>query len=121
MIKRKDEMEILHQEHACNGMNYIEKQFVFSTDEMSEKAKMFARITLPCGSSIGEHPHQPEAEIYYILKGEITVTDNATALPLFISAIFAARSSPPQQGTSMRTTVMLLISFSRRIAVNFSV
>lgn len=78
MIKRKDEMEILHQEHACNGMNSIEKQFVFSTAEMSDKAKMFARITLPCGSSIGEHPHQPEAEIYYILKGEITVTDNDT-------------------------------------------
>lgn len=76
MIKRKDEMEILHQEHACNGMNYIEKQFVFSTTEMSDKAKMFAKITLPAGSSIGEHPHQPEAEIYYILKGEITVTDN---------------------------------------------
>ena len=78
MIKRKDEMEILHQEHACNGMNSIEKQFVFSTAEMSDKAKMFARITLPCGSSIGEHPHQPEAEIYYVLKGEITVTDNDT-------------------------------------------
>ena len=43
---------------------------------MEGKAKMCARITLPPGSSIGEHPHQPEAEIYYVLDGEITVTDN---------------------------------------------
>ncbi len=76
MIRHQKEMETIYPEHVCNGLNHIEKQFVFSTEEMSGKAKMFARITLPCGSSIGEHPHQPEAEIYYILEGEVVVTDN---------------------------------------------
>ena len=76
MIKYQKEMETIRQEHACNGMNHIQKQFVFSTEEMDDKAKMFAKITLPPGSSIGDHPHQPEAEIYYILEGEVTVTDN---------------------------------------------
>ena len=37
--------------------------------------------------------------------------------PLCWSAVFAAISSPPQQGTSMRTTVTLLMSFSRIISV----
>ena len=76
MIKYKGEMETIYPEHVCNGLNHIEKQFIFSTEEMAGKAKMFARITLPDGSSIGEHPHQPEAEIYYILEGEVVVTDN---------------------------------------------
>ena len=76
MIKRKEEMETIYPEHVCNGLGSIEKKFVFSTEEMLDKAKMFARITLPDGSSIGEHPHQPEAEIYYILEGEVVVTDN---------------------------------------------
>ena len=40
--------------------------------------------------------------------------------PLFCRAFFAACSSPPQQGTSMRTTVMLLMSLLRRISVSFS-
>ena len=30
------------------------------------------------GVSIGEHPHNPDAEIYYCLKGELTVSDNGT-------------------------------------------
>ena len=76
MIKLQQEMEHIQQEHACNGNGYIHKQFLFSTEEMEGKAKMCARITLPPGSSIGDHPHQPEAEIYYVLEGEITVTDN---------------------------------------------
>ena len=40
--------------------------------------------------------------------------------PLCRSAFFAASSSPPQQGTSIRTTVTLLMSFSRMISVSFS-
>ena len=40
--------------------------------------------------------------------------------PLCCRARFAACSIPPQQGTCMRTTVRLLMSFSRRMAVSFS-
>ena len=40
--------------------------------------------------------------------------------PLACRARFAAFSMPPQQGTSMRTTVTLFISFSERMAVSFS-
>lgn len=76
MIRLQKDMTCIQQEHACNGKGYIHKQFLFSTEEMDGKAKMCARITLPPGNSIGDHPHQPEAEIYYILEGEITVTDN---------------------------------------------
>ena len=40
------------------------------------EALMFSRIVIPVGSCIKEHPHNPEAEIYYILEGEVEVTDN---------------------------------------------
>ena len=55
--------------------------------------------------------------------GEKTVTVttcHGMNFPLCWSAFFAASSSPPQQGTSMRTTVTLLMSFSRMISVSFS-
>ena len=42
-------------------------------------------------------------------------------LPLFCSALFAAISIPPQQGTSMRRIVRLLMSFSAMMASSFSV
>ena len=41
--------------------------------------------------------------------------------PLFFSAFIAACSSPPQQGTSILRTVMLLISFDEIICVSLSV
>ena len=41
-------------------------------------------------------------------------------LPLSRRAFFTASSMPPQQGTSMRTTVTLFRSLRRRISVSFS-
>lgn len=51
---------------------------------------------------------------------EIVTTCQGINLPLFCSAVFAAFSSPPQQGTSMRTTVTLLTSLSLMMAVSLS-
>ena len=50
---------------------------------------------------------------------EIVTTFHGTNLPLACSAVLAACSSPPQQGTSMRTTVTLWILFVRKISVSF--
>mgnify|MGYP004647955751 FL=1 len=51
----------------------------------------------------------------------VTVTTcHGINFPLCWSAFFAASSSPPQHGTSIRTTVTLLMLFSRMISVSFS-
>ena len=52
---------------------------------------------------------------------EIVTTCQGMNFPLFFSAVTAACSIPPQQGTSMRTTVSDRISFSRMICSSFSV
>jgi hypothetical protein len=52
---------------------------------------------------------------------EIVTTCQGMNFPLAISAAFAARSSPAQQGTSIRTIVTLFISLFFIIAVSFSV
>ena len=51
---------------------------------------------------------------------EKVTTFHGMNLPLFFRAVMAACSSPPQQGTSMRSTVTLLISLLRMISVSFS-
>ena len=38
--------------------------------------RIFAQINIPVGASIGEHMHEKESEIYYILKGHGTVNDS---------------------------------------------
>ena len=51
---------------------------------------------------------------------EIVTTCQGMNLPLSRSAFSAALCSPPQQGTSIRTMVTLLMSLSRMISVSFS-
>ena len=53
-------------------------------------------------------------------SAEIVNTCHGMNFPLFCNAFFAAFSSPPQQGTSMRTTVTLLISFPPMISASLS-
>lgn len=43
---------------------------------LPEKARLFAKITIPPGASIGEHEHIGEAEIFYFASGEGFVTDD---------------------------------------------
>ena len=52
---------------------------------------------------------------------ETVTTRHGMNFPLCWSALFTAFSIPPQHGTSMRTTVTLLMSFSAMIWASFSV
>lgn len=76
MIKLKNEIETIVVENSGNVVGKIMKEQTLTPAEMLDKALMFNRIILPVGSSIKEHSHNPEAEIYYILEGEVEVTDN---------------------------------------------
>ena len=53
-------------------------------------------------------------------SSESVTTCQGMNLPLACNAFFAASSRPPQHGTSMRTIVTDLMSFSRMISVSFS-
>ncbi len=76
MIKLKNEIETIKVENSGNIEGTIYKEMVLTPAEMMDKALMFSRIVIPAGSCIKEHPHNPEAEIYYILEGEVEVTEN---------------------------------------------
>lgn len=46
------------------------------------KSRMMAKLVMPAGASISEHPHVEEAEAYIILSGEATVTENGVVSKL---------------------------------------
>lgn len=76
MIKYKNELDHVVVENHGNIAGKIDKEVVLTPAEMLDKSLMFNVITLPKGSTIKEHKHEPDAEIYYILEGEVVVTDN---------------------------------------------
>ena len=74
----------------------------------------------------GESRRQAETRyrkmaVRFFHKREAAYVLDGINFPLAFRASFTAYSRPPQQGTSMRITVTLRISFSRIIAVSFSV
>lgn len=76
MIKRANEMITELKEQMRGGSGTVELTHIFRQDELTGKARLFARITLNKGCSIGLHNHDAEEEIYYIIQGKAVVNDN---------------------------------------------
>jgi mannose-6-phosphate isomerase-like protein (cupin superfamily) len=75
MIKRSAEMEKEVRERMREGKGTVEILHVFRKEELKGKVRLFARLRLARGSSIGYHVHDGEEEIFYILSGAGRVTD----------------------------------------------
>lgn len=76
MFKKRDEMVKEIRERMRGGKGSVEISHVFSQDEMKGKCRLFAKIILEPGCSIGMHTHDREEEVYYIISGKGTVDDN---------------------------------------------
>lgn len=51
--------------------------------ELLANTRMFGRLTLKAGSSIGFHAHEGEEEVFYIVKGHAQADDNGKTVELF--------------------------------------
>ena len=76
MIKKKEDVKVQTLENTGIFSGKLYKNFILSSEEMGGRLKFFNKIELTEGSMITDHAHIDDAEIYYILEGEVTVTDN---------------------------------------------
>jgi len=79
MIRRNDEYasEIRKEMRSGKGEVKVERLWACGT-ELKADTRMFGRLTLQPGCSIGYHEHQGEEEVFYILSGHALVDDNGT-------------------------------------------
>jgi mannose-6-phosphate isomerase-like protein (cupin superfamily) len=75
MVKRMAEMEKQVREKMRGGAGSVEILHIFRPDELAGKTRLFARMRLLPGSSIGYHVHEGEEEIFYILSGSGSVVE----------------------------------------------
>lgn len=78
MIKSAGDMISEIKQQMRGGTGSVELKHVFMQEELTGKARLFARVTLNPGCSIGKHEHVNEEEIYYIIEGKGLVNDNGT-------------------------------------------
>lgn len=76
MIKKQSAMRREPMPNARGGDGVAIFDHILEKTEMNTNCRMFTKITLEPGTSIGYHKHEREEDIYYIINGIATVTDN---------------------------------------------
>ena len=79
MVRREAECKVDHKEHMREGDGtVILTSLISSPKELYDKGRLFSRITLNPGCSIGYHVHEGESELFYFMRGEGVYNDNGT-------------------------------------------
>lgn len=76
MFQMKNEQQTEIRRNVRGGNGALPFCHVFSAQQLAGRASMLARVALAPGESIGEHPHTENAEAYYVLSGELAVTED---------------------------------------------
>ncbi len=79
MIRRKEECTTEIREHMREGDgSVLLTNFIAGPEELNGKGRLFSKITLEPGCSIGYHLHDTDAELFYILRGTAEYNDNGS-------------------------------------------
>ena len=61
---------------AYGGKGEVRIEMLLGESELKDKCGLFARVTVPAGSSLGYHEHHGNGESYYVVSGEGLYDDN---------------------------------------------
>ena len=76
MIRKPEGFRIEYKEHMRDGDGTVQlTHFITGPEELNGKGRLFSKITLNPGCSIGYHVHETDAELFYILKGTAEYND----------------------------------------------
>lgn len=77
IIKAKD-CPIEQRPEMRGGNGIVEITSFVSKEELNDKGRLFARISLKPGCSIGWHIHENDCEIFFVERGIANYSDNGT-------------------------------------------
>ena len=76
MIRRAEEMVREVRSQMRGGSGEVQIIHLFKAGEYKGKARLYARIILEPGCSIGLHEHVGEEEIYVVIRGQAVLSDS---------------------------------------------
>ena len=81
MINRANDLECFEKE-LFGGPGAIHFTKIVNEHGLADKGRLFNIGTLKPGCAVGNHKHNGEMEIYYILEGEGMYNDNGVEAPV---------------------------------------
>ena len=82
MIRKAADCKKVYNEKMRGGNGTVQITNFATPEELNNKGRLFANITLNPGCSIGFHMHEGESELFYVMKGEAVYNDNGTEYPV---------------------------------------
>lgn len=79
--------EVKRVDSMAGGKGHVLIEHLLDEKQRNGKSRMYARVTLEPGCSIGYHEHHKESETYYILSGEGAYNDNGELRPVAVGDV----------------------------------
>ena len=67
---------IMDKENFMGGNGSVHFEHILMADDMHGMNRVYARVTLKKGCSVGYHVHDGDGEDYFVLSGVATLDDN---------------------------------------------
>lgn len=78
MIRKPSNMRVEKREKMRGGEGVVTITHFFEQAEFGSKTRLCAKLVLPPGTSIGEHKHDGEDEVYLVTRGSGVLCDGAS-------------------------------------------
>ena len=82
MLKRMAELKEVVNENMRGGDGSVIITHLADKNEMFDKSRLYAKLTIKPGCSIGHHVHENETEIFHIVSGNALYDDNGSQAEL---------------------------------------
>ena len=76
------EANIERVENMCGGKGHVIIKHILGSQQLNQKCRLYAQVTLEPGCTLGYHEHSGESETYFILSGIGNYNDNGTVVPV---------------------------------------
>ncbi|MDR2687122.1 MAG: cupin domain-containing protein [Oscillospiraceae bacterium] len=82
MIIKAGDLPAEARERMRGGEGAVQISHAATADTLPPGLRLHAKITLPPGAGIGEHAHEHETELFYVLQGQGEILENGVWTPL---------------------------------------
>lgn len=82
MFRTSDAIRVRKVQNVRGGRGEVTFYDWMLPEEAPGHGRVFSKIVMPPGSSIGWHVHEKEFEAFYIISGQATINDNGEKIVL---------------------------------------
>lgn len=82
MVIRKEDQRLQVRDNIRGGQGRLENRHILEPEQMFGSASLLTEFYFDPGDSIGPHVHDTDAEVYYMLEGQLTLIEDGKELVL---------------------------------------